>query len=78
MEKDHLKRYTPSTGDRSSFYRETTAANDRAVYNSSAAMGNLADVMKKGPVTLPNILAPNAFRRIPIETRELPESDAKD
>lgn len=78
MEKDHLKRYTPSTGDRSTYYRETTAVNDLAVNNSSAAMGNLADVMKKGPVIFPNILAPDAFRRIPKVTRELPESDAKD
>ncbi len=70
-----MKRHKPSTGDRSSYYHETSAINDLATHNSSAAMGNLADVMKSGPVTFPNILAPNSVRRIPSSTTEYREPD---
>lgn len=77
MEKNRLKQYRPSTGDRNLYYHETTAVNDLAASNSSAAMGNLADVMKSGPVIFPNILAPDTLKRIPLGTTEAPESDAK-
>ncbi len=78
MEKNSLKRYNPSTGDRSSYYRETTAVNDLAAFNSSAALGNLADVMKCGPVTFPNILAPDSFRHIPLGSTEISEPHKTD
>lgn len=78
MEKNRLKTYKPSTGDRRLYYHETSALNDLVEFNTSAALGNLADVMKKGPVEFPNILAPDAFRRIPIDSREVPESDVRD
>ena len=78
MEENRLKRHRPSTGDRSLYYHETTAVNDLATYNSSAAMGNLADIMKSGPVKFPNILAPDSVRHIPLGPTEPPESDVKD
>lgn len=77
MEEDFVKRHRPSTGDRSSYYHETTAVNDLAVHNSSAAMGNLADVLKNGTVIFPNILAPGTVRRIPIGPTKLHEPDVK-
>ena len=73
MEENLLKRYRPSTGDRSSYFHETTAVNDLAAFNSSAALGNLADVMKNGPVTFPNILAPDSPRHIPLGRMEIAE-----
>lgn len=78
MEENCLKRHRPSTGDRSMYYQETSAVNDLATNRSSAAMGNLADVLKSGPVSFPNILAPDSFRQIPIGTSETTESDEAD
>lgn len=78
MEKNRLKRYRPSTGDRSSYYHESSAANDLAVFNTSAEIGNLADVMRRGPVTFPNILAPDSVRRIPVGSTKPRDSDAND
>lgn len=82
MEKNRLKQYRTSTGDRNLYYHETTAVNDLAVNNSSAAMGNLADVMKNGPVIFPNILAPDTPKRILLGTAEpsnqTRKSDGKD
>ena len=66
MEKTKIKQYKPSSGDARFYYRETSAVNGIAKSDSSAVMGNLADVLKKGPVRFPNILAPDAFRRIPL------------
>lgn len=78
MEKNLLKRYKPSTGDKSRYYRETSAVNGLAAYNTSAAMGNLADVMKRGPVIFPNILAPDSFRKILLESMQIIESHELD
>lgn len=75
MEKNRLKRYRPTTADRSSYYHESSAVNDLAVFNSSAEIGNLADALKRGPVSFPNILAPDSFRQIPIGTSEITDSD---
>ena len=69
MEKTKVKPYKPSSGDARFYYRETSAVNGVANHESSAVMGNLADVLKKGPVLFPNILAPDAFRRIPLAER---------
>ena len=70
MEKTDLKQYRPSSGDKNLYYHETSAAEKRADFNTSAAIGNLADVMKCGPVKFPNILAPNSFRRLPLGKTE--------
>ena len=74
MEKNPIKLYKPSTGDGRWYYRETTADNDLAAFNSSAALGNLADVMKCGPVTFPNILAPESFKRVLLGRMEITET----
>ena len=74
MEKNRLKRYKPSTGDRSWYYRKTTAVNDLAAYNSSAALGNLADVMETWPSYIPQLLAPDSFQHFPLERTEITES----
>lgn len=66
MEKNRINKYKPSTGDGSHYYRETTAVNKLARVDSSAALGNLADVLKSGPVVFPNILAPDAFKQVPL------------
>ena len=70
MEKNRLKRYRPSTGDRSLYHHDTSAVNDLAEFKSSATLGNLADVMKNGPVAFPNILAPDSIRHIAFEKIE--------
>ncbi len=66
MEKIRLKQYKATSGDDSSYFRETSAVNDIALSKSSAAIGNLGDLLKSGPVTFPNILAPDYHRCIPI------------
>ncbi len=78
MEKNHLKRHKPSTGDRSSYYHETSAVNDLAAFNSSAEIGNLADVLKRGPVLFPNILAPDSFKTVPISGTETSDTVERD
>ncbi|MCY4538335.1 MAG: hypothetical protein OXE52_08920 [Chloroflexi bacterium] len=78
MEKNRIERFRSSTGDGSSYYRETSAVNDLASTKSSAAMGNLADVMKNGLVTFPNILAPDSFRLIPLGKTTISESNKAD
>jgi len=78
MEKNHLKQYRPSTGDRSFYHHDTSAVNNLAEFKSSAALGNLADVMRNGPVAFPNILAPDSFRHIPVEKTEPADSDNKE
>ena len=75
MEKTELKQYKPSSGDARFYYRETSAVNGIAKSDSSAVMGNLADVIARGPVRFPNILAPNTLRRIPLATRITVETD---
>ena len=78
MEKNRLKRHKPSTGDRSSYYHETSAVNDLAAFNSSAEIGNLADVLKRGPVLFPNILAPDSFKTVPISRPVTDNADERD
>ena len=78
MEKNPIKLYKPSTGDGRWYYHETTAVNDLAAFNSSAASGNLADVLKNGPVTFPNILAPDSPRHIPLARMEIAEPNKID
>lgn len=74
MEKNPLKQYRPTTGDRSFYHHDTSAVNNLAEFKSSAALGNLADVMKNGPVAFPNILAPDSIRHIPVEKTESTDS----
>lgn len=73
MEKNRVRRYVPSSGDASNYYHETSAVNDLIEFNSSAVIGNLADVMRRGPVRFPNILAPDAFRNWPLGKMEIAE-----
>lgn len=75
MEKNRVRRYVPSSGDASNYYHETSAINDLAAFNSSAEIGNLADALKRGPVSFPNILAPDSNRHIPVGKTETAESD---
>ena len=79
MEKDRLKVYKPSSGDASLFYRETSASDQFIRFDTSAAIGNLADVMARGPVVFPNILAPDCFRTYPLSKPvELAPSEPED
>ena len=78
MEKNRLKQYRPSTGDRSFYHHDTSAANNLAEFKSSAALGNLADVMRNGPVAFPNILAPDSIRHIQVEETKSADSDNKE
>ncbi len=66
MEENRVKQYRPSTGEKNMYYHETSAVNNLASFDSSAVKGNLADLMKSGPVSFPNSLAPNTFRHIPL------------
>jgi len=77
MEKNRMKQYKPSSGDGSLYFRETTAVNDIDLNKSSAVLGNLADILKCGPVTFPNILAPDS-KRVPLgksTTASIPADD---
>lgn len=78
MEKNRLKQYKPSTGDRSIYHHDTSAVNELVEFKSSAALGNLADVMRNGPVAFPNILAPDSIRHIPVENVESADPDNKE
>ena len=66
MEEDRLKVYKPSSGDETHYFHETSAADGIARLDSSAAIGNLADLMARGPVMFPNILAPDCFKTTPL------------
>lgn len=78
MEKNGLKQYRPSTGDRSFYHHDTSAVNNLSAFRSSAALGNLADVMKNGPVAFPNILSPDSIRQVSFEKVEAADSDNKE
>lgn len=78
MEKNRVRRYIPSSGDASNYYRETSAADYVARFNSSAVTGNLADVLKRGPVLFPNILAPDSFKTVPISRPVTDNADERD
>ncbi len=67
MEKDRVTVYKPSSGDANKYHRETSAADYIARNDSSAPVGNLADVLKQGPVVFPNVLAPDTLRYIPLD-----------
>ena len=67
MEKNRVTVYKPSSDDANKFHRETSAADHIARHDSSAPIGNLADVLKQGPVVFPNILAPDVYRSFPID-----------
>lgn len=78
MEKHRVRRYVPTSGDASNYYHETSAVNDLAAFNSSAEIGNLADVLKRGPVLFPNILAPDSFKTVPISGTETSDTVERD
>lgn len=73
-----MKRYKPSSGDASNFYRETTAVQKLAKFDASAKLGNLADVLKSGSIIFPNILNPDDYRTIPLGIMKTIESQDVD